>query len=170
MTTRILATNTFWLSVSHLLSRGSLILSAIVLSRVLDIASFAAYSFFQLTISMLAAYASTGMGISASIFAAEARYEKSGKQASTLGSLWCISILLALLACVIIFFIPSAWLTADLAVPRWLLALGVLSLTLCIVPEGALLGLEKFKQAAVISFFRGVETKRSASAATGTKI
>ena len=71
---RVLAKNAFWALLCHVLSRGSLMLAAILLAREFETSSFAAYSYFQLTISMLATYAAMGLGVAASRFFAEAGY------------------------------------------------------------------------------------------------
>lgn len=155
MSARVLAVNAFWSLLSHLLSRGSLMLSAIILARNLDTTSFAAYSYFQLTVSMLSAYAAMGMGVSASRFFAEVGHEKSEADPPPVGTLWMLSIILAIGAFVLIMLIPASWLTAGLGVPKWLLALGVFALGLTVVPGGAILGLERYKQATLISAISG---------------
>jgi O-antigen/teichoic acid export membrane protein len=155
MSARVLATNAFWSLLSHLFSRGSLMLSAVILARNLDTESFAAYSYFQLTVSMLAAYAAMGLGVSASRFFAEIGYEKSDTDPPPVGTLWTLSVLLAGGAFVLIMLIPSAWINAGLVVPKWLLAIGVLALGMTVVPGGAILGLERYKQATLISAVSG---------------
>jgi hypothetical protein len=72
----ILATNAVWSLLSHLLSRGSLMVAAIILARALPTPAFAAYSYFQMTVSMLAAYAALGLGVTASRYFAEVGHEQ----------------------------------------------------------------------------------------------
>lgn len=52
--------------------------------------------------------------------------------------------------------IPEIWLSAGLAVPRWLLALGVFVMALGVVPGGAIMGLELYRQSAFVSFLSGL--------------
>ena len=151
MSARLLVTNAFWSLLSHLFSRGSLMLSAVILARSLDTAEFAAYSYFQLTVSMLAAYASMGLGVSASRFFAEVGHEKTDADPPPVGTLWTLSVILATGAFILIMLIPNSWITAGLLVPKWLLAIGVFTLGLTVVPGGAILGLERYKQATLIS-------------------
>ena len=155
MSARALAVNAFWSLLSHLLSRGTLMLSAIILARTLDTSSFAAYSYFQLTVSMLAAYTAMGLGVSASRFFAEVGHEKNESEAPPIGALWMLSLIFSSAAFFMVMLIPSGWISAGLSVPKWLLALGVFSLGLAVIPSGAILGLERYKQATLISAVSG---------------
>lgn len=130
-------------------------LSAIILARALDTSAFAAYSYFQLTVSMLAAYASMGLGVTASKYFAQVGHESAENNTPPLGTLWCLSILFAILASATVMVTPDSWLSAGLEVPRWFLALGVLTVAFGIVPGGAILGLERYKQSTLISGFSG---------------
>lgn len=153
---RLLATNGMWSLLSHLLSRGSLMLASIVLARALSTADFAAYSYFQLTVSLLAAYAAMGLGVTASRFFAEVGHERGDRAPPPLFTLWFLSLLLGVLASVAVFLLPDQWLSAGLAVPRWMLSLGVLALAAGVVPSGAIIGLEKYRQASIVSAACGI--------------
>ncbi|TAK53556.1 MAG: hypothetical protein EPO25_10270 [Gammaproteobacteria bacterium] len=155
MTVRNLASNALWALLSHILSRGSLMVSAIVLARSLDSLSFAAYSYFQITISMLAAYASMGLGVTASRFFAEVGIDIAGREPPPLSTLCCLAVVLAGFAFLVVLGLPSAWLNAGLPVPRWMLALGMFLLALGVMLNGAILGLEKFRQASLVSAVSG---------------
>jgi O-antigen/teichoic acid export membrane protein len=156
MIIRALATNAFWSLLSHVFSRGSLMLSAVLLARSFSPQDFATYSYFQLTISTLAAYAGMGLGVTASRYFAEVGNAQQSPQSVPLGTLWSLSILFAIITAFCIFFIPNSWLDAGFIVPKWLLATGVFILALQIVPNGAILGLEKYKQATYISAISGI--------------
>jgi O-antigen/teichoic acid export membrane protein len=147
------------------MTRGSLMLVAIVLARYAATASFAAYSYFQLTVSMLAAYAAMGLGAAASRIFANAEDETDELKESLLGTLWILSMGLAAAWFIVVFAIPEAWLSAGLGVPRWMLALGVLVLAVEVVPGGAILGLERYRHAAVIAALTGGTIVASASVA-----
>lgn len=146
MSLRALAGNAAWSTLSHLLGRGSLVVAAILLARQLDTKSFAAYSYFQLTVSMLAAYAAMGLGVTASRFFAESGHVDDA-QLPPIGTLWILSILAGLLAAVVVVLLPADWLTGGLGVPRWMLALGLFSMVLGVVPGGGILGLERYAEA-----------------------
>lgn len=155
MSIRMLAANAFWSLLNQVSSRGSLMLSAIFLARSLKTADFSAYSYFQLTISMLAAYAGMGMGVTASRYFAVVGHEKPDQGALPLGLLWAISIVFAIIASSCILLMPTNWISAGFPVPRWVLALGVLVLALQVVPSGAIMGLEKYKAATAVSVISG---------------
>ncbi len=146
MNLRTLSVNALWSSIAHLLGRGSLVVAAILLARTLDTEGFATYSFFQLTVSMLAAYAAMGLGVTASRFFAESGHVDKASM-PPIGTLWLLSILSALAFSVIVLILPSGWLDGGLGIPRWLLALGVFVTALGIVPGGGVLGIERYAAA-----------------------
>lgn len=150
-----LAEKAFWSLLSQISSRGSLMLSAIILTRSLDTHAFAAYSYFQLTVSMLSAYAAMGLGVTSSRYFSEVGHEQPNHEPFPLGILWILSILFAVVAFIFLISVPENWINAGLPVPNWLLALGVFVLTLEVVPGGAILGLEKYRQASLISATSG---------------
>lgn len=150
-----LANNAFWSLISHLLSRGTLMLVAIILARALPTTDFAAYSYFQLTVAMIGAYAALGLGTTASRYFAEVGYETNDQPSKPLGALCSISIIISIAAGLMVLTIPESWISADLAMPPWLLAAGVVATALGVVPGGAILGLEQYRAAAVISFLYG---------------
>lgn len=148
--------NAIWSLASHLLSRGSLILAAIILARALQPTEFAVYSYFQLTISMLATYAALGLGSTASRFFAEVGHEDNDASKKPLGSLFVVSILVSLAAAFAVLAIPDQWLNSDLAVPKWLMAAGVAATAMGVVPAGAIVGLERYKIAMITSCAYGI--------------
>ncbi len=146
-----LATNTFWSLLSHVFSRGTLVVSSMILARSLDTSGFAGYSYFQLTTSMLTTCTALGMGVTASRYFAELSGGSCSENPPPLGTLWLVSVLMAFIAGTIVLFIPASIISPDLPVPRWLMALGVVVLSLNIVPTGGVLGLERYRSATVIS-------------------
>lgn len=156
MSTRVLLNNAFWSLVSHLLFRGSLMLATIFLARHLDTSGFAKYSYFQLTVAMLATYAALGMGVTASRLFAEVGHEKTGSEPPPIGTLWCLSLIVSAAFAGLVMGIPTNWLSSELAVPRWLLALGAFAMALGVVPGGAIIGLEMYRQATYVSFLSGL--------------
>lgn len=147
MSARVLAQNAAWSLAYHVFSRGSLVLAAVLLARSVETQSFASYSYFQLTISMFAAYAALGLGSAASRLFAEAGAQGSGGP-PPLGTLWALSLAMAFVAFLAVLAAPAGWMSAGLDIPRWLLALGVLALALQVVPGGGVIGLEKYREAA----------------------
>lgn len=133
---------------AHLFGRGSLIVASILLARQLPTEAFAAYSYFQLTVSMLAAYAAMGMGVTASRFFAETGYVKDA-QMSPIGTLWLLSIVVAAVISLLILALPPAWLGGGLDIPRWAMALGIFCMATGVVPAGAIIGLERYREALI---------------------
>lgn len=154
MSSRLLATNAFWSLVSHVLHRGSLMLAAIFLARSLDPQGFAAYSYFQMTVAMLATYAAMGLGVTASRYFAEFGHAHATDSAP-IGTLLALSLLVAIIAFLMVLVLPQEWLQAGLPIPKWLVALGVAVTVAGVVPGGGILGLEKYREATVVSFLSG---------------
>ena len=151
MTVRRLAANSLWSLLNHAVSRGSLMASSVILARSLPTPAFAEYSYFQLTATLWAAYASMGMGVTASRIFSTVDISSDSRDGALAGALWKLSALLAAMAFVVVMALPVHWLQGDLQAPRTLLALAVATLTLQVVPDGALLGLERFRGALYIS-------------------
>jgi O-antigen/teichoic acid export membrane protein len=100
-----------------------------------------------------------GMGVTASRYFAEYAGRNNNDGAHPpLGTLWLLSVLLAFIAGCIVLIFPASIITPDLAVPRWLMALGVVVLSLNIVPAGGILGLERYRDATIISGFSAIVT------------
>lgn len=140
---KTLLTNAGWSAAAHLLERGSFVMVSIILSHMLSVEGFAAYGYFQMTITMLAAYASIGLGVTASKFFAESAQQERDT-IHPLGALWVISILSGVIVALVILLSPSSWFQSSLNVPSWLLALGVFVLSFGVTPGGGILGLEKY--------------------------
>ena len=153
---RMLANNAFWSLMGHLLFRGSLMVATIFLARHLDTRDFATYSYFQLTIVMLATFAELGMGVAASRFFAEIGHESKVRDPPPIGTLWCLSLIVSVAIAGVVLMIPVNWLSAGLAVPGWLLAMGAFSLGVGVVPGGAMLGLEQYRQSALVAALGGL--------------
>ena len=147
---KFLFRNTFWSLLSHVFARGSLMLTSIILARNFSTESFAAYGYFVMTISMLGTYASLGLGVAASLFFAGIGVDTQ-KPPPRVGALWTISIALAITIFVIVVMIPASWLQLSSEIPQWLFALGAAITVMSVVPSGAILGLEYYRPASVIS-------------------
>lgn len=154
MSGRLLATNAFWSLVSHVLHRGSFMLAAIFLARSLDPEGFAAYSYFQMTVAMLSTYAAMGLGVTASRYFADFECADN-KNSAPIGTLLVLSSAMAVAAFMLVLLLPQAWMQAGLPVPTWLIALGVSVTVAGVVPGGGILGLEKYREACVVSLLSG---------------
>lgn len=157
MSIKILLNNTLWSTLNHILSRGILMLSGILLARYLLPKDFAIYSYYQMTVVMISSYASLGMGVAASKFFAELSVDKNNiDNVDMITALISISILVSFLITTLVFFIPNNILASGLNISTYIFAISVLILSLNIVPSGAILGLEKYKEATIISLINGI--------------
>jgi len=129
--------------------------AAIMLARSLTPQDFARYSYFQLTVSMIGAYAALGLGTTASRYFAEVGHEGDAHASRPVGTLLSLSIIVSAAVGGLVLLLPEAVLIGELAMPSWLLAAGVVATALGVVPGGAILGLERYKIATLMSIGYG---------------
>jgi len=148
---RLLATDATWSLANHLAQRGSFALATIFLARSFTTKDFATYSYFQMTVNMLATYATMGLAVAASRFFAASR-DEDGADAFPLGTLLCVNMGVAVIAFLILSVAPLGWLTAGRDIPTLVISAGVALSVLDAVIGGAIVGLEAFRSSAVVSF------------------
>lgn len=142
--------NAAWALASHLLSRGMLTVSAMLLARWLDTPGFASYGYFQMTAATFSVYGSVGLGVAASrYFAAHGSQESDNPP--PLGFLLVLGWVMAAVASIVVLLLPDKAIQSQLQIPHWLLSVAVLAIVAGVVPAGATLGLEKFKQVVAVS-------------------
>lgn len=127
-------------------------LSALILARDFSPKEFASYSYFQLTVSMVAAYSTMGFGVAAAKIFAEFNQSASPNR---MGLLWWMSSAGSIFFAVAVLVVPQSWIGTDFPIPRWLFSCGVLAFSLNIVPSNAIIGLEKYREAALMSALSG---------------
>lgn len=152
----VLATNAVWSLARHLLSRGTLFASTIVVARMFTSEELASYVYFQLTVAMIAAWGSAGTGVASSRVFAE--HHSGGEQDKTaaLDAVRLLSVAMSCLAALAVLCIPVAWLALPERVPKWLFAAGAAAVTLTAVPAGAVIGTARFKLAARVGVLSGI--------------
>jgi O-antigen/teichoic acid export membrane protein len=155
-TKKNIASNALLSAISHIFARGSLVFASIILARSLPTEQFAAFSYYQLTVAMIGAYAALGLGVTSSRFFAEVGHEVEPSDVKPLGSLFSISLVVSMVAALAVFAIPERWLIADLDVPKNLLAAGVAATAVGVVPAGALRGLERYRTVLATSLAYGL--------------
>lgn len=156
MSSRILLANAFWAMVSHVLSRGSLMLCSIFLARCLTTEGFATFTYFQVTMVMLSTYFAMGLGVTASRFFAEYGALNGDEESPPLGLLILLSTLMSVASFVVVMLLPRSLLGTDFLISKWVLALGVAVSVVGVVSGGGILGLEKYRQASIVSFFSAI--------------
>lgn len=157
MSLKLLLNNTIWLTISHLLSRGSLMVVGILLAKYLSTQDFAMYSYFQMTIVLIASYASMGLGPTASKYFAELSIDRDNVEIEGLvNSLVSISTLVAIFISIVILMVPDQLLSPGLNISNFLFSIAVFIMIVGIVPLGAIQGLEKYKELAVVSVINAI--------------
>jgi O-antigen/teichoic acid export membrane protein len=137
-----------WVTFSRVLSRGTILLATIIMARALDVQGFASFSYFVLTVSMLAAYASMGLGVTANRYFVDAD-KSDAVRSQTIAAMVSISVVFSVGIAAVVTLVPQNLLLGDLDIPRWAIVLGVLAFSLEIVPQNALNGLERYGQEAI---------------------
>lgn len=137
-----------WMLVSHLLSRGSMVFSGMLIARYLDKAAFASYSYLLLTATMIAIYSAMGIGITTTKSFAKLESQKSSTPIATLG---IVNFSLAVITIVIFYIFNQYFIPNNLNIPILTMGAIILFMSLDIYASNALIGLEKFKQLACVS-------------------
>ena len=136
---------------AHGISRGGLVLSSVVMARGLATEGFAAYSYFRETVVLIATYGALGLGVTATRCFAAAEVKTLEGERALPGSLSWLSFIASALASVVVVAIPGTWITAEFAIPRWLLATAVGFAALEVVPINAVVGLERYRAVVLLS-------------------
>lgn len=151
-TFRHLGGDALWLSLGHLVSRSALTVSAILVARAYGTSEFASYAYFQMTVVLFGTYASFGLGIAASKFFAEvSREDHEMLPVAPLRTLLAVGVMIPLFSFAVVLLLPSHYLTGGLAISRLQLAFGVAVVAFSVIPAGAVLGLGRFKESALVS-------------------
>ncbi|MBS3965511.1 MAG: oligosaccharide flippase family protein [Methylomonas sp.] len=151
----------FWSLIGALVSRGSGLIAAIVVARILGKTTFGELGIIQNTIGMIGSIAGFGLGMTATKFIAEFRESDPGKtgRIAALSSAfsWATSLLAAT-----VLFIFAPWLAANtLAAPHLSdeIRIGTLFMLLSAVnaaQTGIIVGFEAFKTTARINLWLGI--------------
>ncbi|MDE0220313.1 MAG: oligosaccharide flippase family protein [Spirochaetaceae bacterium] len=141
---------------AHGISRGGLVLSSVVMARGLATEDFAAYSYFRETVLLIATYAALGLGVTATRCFAAAEVDRLDGEHPLPGSLSSLSLVASLLASSVVVAIPGTWITAEFAIPRWLLATAVGLAAFEVVPINAVVGLERYRAVVLLAFMYAI--------------
>ncbi|MFV0277087.1 MAG: oligosaccharide flippase family protein [Parahaliea sp.] len=150
MSFRVLATNAVWSGLARLLGRGGFVVASMIFARNLSTRDFAAYSYFQLTVTLLATYSAMGLGMTASRLFAQVNYVDDEKL-PPIATLWFLSLGLGLLVAVAIALLPPGWLDKSLGLEGWMMGLGTFVLVAGVIPGGGVLGMEQYRVVAIFS-------------------
>lgn len=137
-------------AVGSIFDRGSIVALTAMLSGALSPIAFSAFGQFQLTLTMLAAFASVGLAVSTSRIFAEHDAGRSD-DLPMIGTMWLLSLFAALCLGLTITLISLVGPMIHTGLPPAFLLLGLTVLTLGVVANGGVLGFGLFREAAIVS-------------------
>lgn len=138
----MLIRNTLLLTISHMLSRGSLIFSSVIISSLMDKEQFSIYSYFILTTTTISIYSALGIGITTNKFFSSLKKELNLE--TPVMTLWIINISLAILGGVIFTLLSEQIIPKSINFNKNYFALVILFLCLDIYTNNALIGLGEY--------------------------
>lgn len=147
--------NIIYATISQILGRGSFMLASILLAKNLSLEDYSNYSYLIITANMIGIYSSLGLGVIASRNFAKLRIHKN-TALEEIATLWYINIIITIFIGITLSLGFGSFLLSNNSIPNSLFTALVLSITLGIVPAGAIQGLSAFKAGAkisIISFF-----------------
>ena len=139
-----LSTDFAFAALSQVLGRGSLILASIVVANFMTVESFSTFTYFNLTIAMIATFSTLGLGVAASRIFAESTVALDEAKRCEARSVLFLSIMSALLAIFSLHAMPDAWLVDSAKLSRPVLYASVIAITVNNVLMGALSGRGEF--------------------------
>lgn len=140
----------FWVISSQIFSRGSILLSSILLARNFTVGEFASYNYFLMTVNFIASISAFGMGVTASRYFAELSFKPSKENSEIAGTIWMLSVLVTIISSILLFIYFSIY---DLVyLNSSYIVFAVILMGLLIVPNGAIVGLELYRKMSIYYF------------------
>jgi O-antigen/teichoic acid export membrane protein len=139
------------LGAASVLGRGAFVLTFMILARSLSAEDLARTNFFLLTLNMIAAYATLGVGVAASRYFPLAQ-EHSSQVRSSIHALVALSLVSAL---VVTLLVPLIWPQLTSMPLSWLFVAALVFLVLGLVPASALVGLQMYRQSLAVAAASG---------------
>lgn len=127
-------------ALSQVLGRGSLILASILVANFMSAESFSTFTYFNLTVAMIATFSTLGLGVAASRIFAESTVKLDDDKRREARSVLMLAFVSSLIAVCILHALPDRWLVADVDLSRPVLYASVVAITLNTVLQGALSG------------------------------
>lgn len=139
-----ITTDFVFAALSQVLGRGALILASIVVANFMTAESFSTFTFFNLTVAMIATFSMLGLGVAASRIFAESAAKLDGDKRCEARSVLLLAFCSALVAVGVLHALPHTWLDGDVTLSRPVLYGSVIAITLNGVLMGALSGRGEF--------------------------
>ncbi|MEM7430213.1 MAG: hypothetical protein AAF441_29485 [Pseudomonadota bacterium] len=127
-------------ALSQALGRGSLILASIIISNFMATQSFAVFTYFNLTISAIAAFSTLGLGTAAARIFAEGAAGAHEQTQARMRTVLLLATVAAVAGALAVLVLPAAWIGDLVHAHRSLLACGIALVTFNTVALGALSG------------------------------
>lgn len=143
--------NTLLLTISHILSRGGLILSSIVISSLMDEANFLIYSYFILTSTTISIYSALGIGITTSKLYTELNKSVNNTD-SPIITIWILNIIIAFLGGLLFIFFSEKIIPNSIELKNIYFTCLIIVMCIDVYASNALIGLEKYMSLCVSSF------------------
>lgn len=147
----MLIKNTILLTISHILSRGSLILSSIIVSSLMDKENFSIYSYFILTSTTISIYSALGIGITTSKLYTS--FNKNVNQSdSPIITIWVLNIIIAFLGGFLFILFSDNIIPSSIELNSIYFACLIIIMCIDIYASNALIGLEKYLSLCISAF------------------
>ncbi len=152
-----------WNLISAVASRGFPMIAAILTARLLGKVVYGEFGIINSTVGMFSTFAGLGLGVTCTKYVAELRSKDPDRAGRIIGLTFIIGIASGIIMAIILFF-AAPWLaSATLKAPHLAPELRIASLllifgTLTGVQNGALVGLESFKNIAGIGIIQGISS------------
>ncbi len=152
---------TFWLTFGSVMAKGLTALAYLVLARILTVSAYGEYGMVKSTIDNFLIFATMGVGLTATKYISELKFENKQKASSILGaSIVAVAVLSSLVFLVLLLFsdtlATSVLGNESLTLPLILAGGVLLFISVNGVVTGALLGLQSYRNMSLVNIFQGV--------------
>ncbi len=138
---------------SHLLSRGGLVICSILISKYFNVISFSNYSYFILTVTTIANYSALGIGVTTTKFYAKI-FENI--YSSPVLSLGLLSLIFSFVGAFLFFYFSNLIVPTNISIDEKIMAYAIFFMCLDVYASNALIGLQKIKALFVGSLFSAI--------------
>ena len=136
-------------ALSQVLGRGSLILASIAVANFMTVESFSTFTYFNLTLAMVATFSTLGLSVTASRIFAESTVSLNEDKRSEARCVLALACGSALFMVTVLHMAPDAWLLAGTGLSRPVFYASVMAITMNTVLMGAVSGRGDFRLLAV---------------------
>ena len=136
-------------ALSQILGRGSLILASILVANFMTVESFSTFTYFNLTLAMIATFSTLGLSVAASRIFAESTVSLDADKRSEARCVLALALGSAFVMVALLHMVPDAWLLAGTGLSRPAFYASVMAITMNTVLMGAVSGRGDFRLLAI---------------------